>query len=1565
MANSVMEQGEKYIHKQKKKKQWLIAVACVAVVAVSGTIAGLMLNGHALNHTKRVLDCKLEVHEHEERCYSQEEGEENLLICGYADYVVHLHNDDCYSEDGQLACRLPEIKPHEHSEECYKDQEFLICEQEEIPGHTHGEGCYEMRPVEAAAQEPQDTEGAGPEGTQTEGAEPEAEGTEPGAEGAKPSADQGAAVEEEPVLVCTQEEIEGHQHGDNCYETRRVLACGKLELHTHDEKLCFEEVVDKAGNKHQNLICEEIVLYEHIHGEDCFAVVELTGEEVDQLNEANKDQQLAEGEEGQGEDNPAEGEEGQGEDDPAEGEAGLAEGGEAPEGETEPGEPQEPEEKQFQKVYEDEAIKVTASYNEDAGIPEEAELVVQPAAEDAEADPAEAEAVQALLGEKEPSAKMSYTIGFFVDGQEIEPTGVVTITVQLPEGQQVAPGAPVTVIHYGENGPEAIQGSNVMEKDGKLSVSFDSSAFSKFMIVIGEPEEEPAGENPEGSGEENGDNGENPDGAEEEPKTETVSYKLQDSFLYENDDFRLTLRVTGTATAEMPVEAKTEEPNGDNEEGNGEEEAPGADGEVQEGTDTQKPDTNPEEPDAQEPDATAADDAGVQGEAEASDKPDEGQAAGTGEAENSKKDEVQTQDNSQDGQNSGNEVDQPQEKEPEKLNVDDVKMELQFLGQEDEAYQEIQEFAKKDSGNGKLLELSVMHYSLIYQDVPLDISECDIRVEVALKEKAVQASEVDEDIQGESGEAQEMPEGDTLEEGETISDETVKRTDDTVNTQSERNVVEGEERTTGEGDSGEDTVIGEQLSSEDLMQESGSVEKESQIVSLIKSNGAGYEVADTRNISAECNTALVMKAENLQNDIAAIGYSQVDGPKYTVQYYAYRDEVQTADAFDASNPMIGLIDTSSKANGGTSAVLPQNGVSSVFKYVLLEATAGGKYQIKTGEEPVLKEFFKERSFEFYEAPNLSNVNILSQNMRFALKEVWVLKEGKTAEGEGEEIQRENWDIYDNPSQIKFGYSSASADDHTIQIKADGSTVIRLAYEPTKGNYNNEAMFYDYDVTDGNIYTDSELKNAQNTSSQGNGQYYAKTKEQGINSPGNYEGKGTGTKLAFGNNNIGSGLGSTTWDGQTINMANVANGGFYAGEPGAASWKPNGPRGHGCTYGIVTGLNADGTIRYADGIIAPNLFNEGAAEGKHAIDNWSLNFNRVGDTYTFSSVQGTSVTDLEYFSNLQTKLYTNNFWPMDSSEATYGKDTHDLKFGATSLESNRKFHGEKEGTFPVSDDGGDHNSYFGMQFALEFEYTDDYTGPLEYYFFGDDDMWLFLDGQLICDIGGVHSSNGEYVDLWDYLPKGSGSTHMLDVFYTERGASGSTCYMQFTLPTVSSATVGTTSRTLRVEKEVDGPIDDTKGFEFELNINETNKYPYVIGTLQGIVVDSGYFENGMLYSDDGERKSIELKHGEYLEVKYLPIGTTYTITESEEKGYHASISVNGTVVENDGNIVSGTVEEGNRNAVTVKYTNHTSLELPKTGGFGVIQYTFGGIAVTAAGLMYGYQWKRRRERRNQN
>ena len=598
-----------------------------------------------------------------------------------------------------------------------------------------------------------------------------------------------------------------------------------------------------------------------------------------------------------------------------------------------------------------------------------------------------------------------------------------------------------------------------------------------------------------------------------------------------------------------------------------------------------------------------------------------------------------------------------------------------------------------------------------------------------------------------------------------------------------------------------------------------------------------------------------------------------------MQYYANIPRFTTS-----GDKQLTVFDTSAVANEGT-AKTPKNNKPNPTKFLYLVKTGGqtqknagdktNLYTVDTADE--LTEMYTGNAFEYIKSPNPSYVNKLIDSDSYTLSEVWVLKDGRSADS----TNRDDWNIY-GPN-VHFTNRSDITRDDVIYIKEN--SVLRMVYNVKKADFTAPATFYDYDISSGSS----------------GGKWL--TGITGINIESNYGTSRNGVRtwrsycdvLAFGNANCGTGMANYKFGGVYLNKA--------SGEGG--SNKGN----FGCTFGLVNSLS-EGKIVYNEHLVAPNLFNEGTANGKHTYENSSLTFSRVGDTYTLSSayVNGLGTIDglQEFFHpspkegriwdgvnsglSWQNSILTNDFWPMDAA-----KDKTDPNFGSISnpiyyqgFKSSDDIGGKwndsadnAESTgFPVSDDGNAHNSFFGMQYAVKFHLTADYVGPLEYYFFGDDDMWVFLDNQLVCDIGGVHSSVGEYVNLWDYLEKGSTGEHTLTFFYTERGASGSTCYMNFTLPSVSGVNIEQTSGDLIVKKEVVGDDDSDKDFRFQIQFySQTGEeilddYAYTKYTANGT-------ENDLVLHDGSE---FTLKAGESIKIEYLPIGLRYKITELDPGGY---------------------------------------------------------------------------------
>lgn len=189
--------------------------------------------------------------------------------------------------------------------------------------------------------------------------------------------------------------------------------------------------------------------------------------------------------------------------------------------------------------------------------------------------------------------------------------------------------------------------------------------------------------------------------------------------------------------------------------------------------------------------------------------------------------------------------------------------------------------------------------------------------------------------------------------------------------------------------------------------------------------------------------------------------------------------------------------------------------------------------------------------------------------------------------------------------------------------------------------------------------------------------------------------------------------------------------------------------------------------------------------------------------------------------------------------------------------------------------GNCDYHFGMRTTIPFTMTangrmnpnDNESEDITFSFSGDDDVWIFIDGQLVIDLGGIHNrldatinfaentwsiseSNTSTVTVADYNGAAISGTifnngdttgtlnqtretfaatdsHELTIFYLERGAGSSNCKIQFNLPmkdtvmvtkraTQSISDDGTVSPLTAKEQETVNNID----FGFTLTKNGT-------------------------------------------------------------------------------------------------------------------------------------------------
>ncbi len=94
-----------------------------------------------------------------------------------------------------------------------------------------------------------------------------------------------------------------------------------------------------------------------------------------------------------------------------------------------------------------------------------------------------------------------------------------------------------------------------------------------------------------------------------------------------------------------------------------------------------------------------------------------------------------------------------------------------------------------------------------------------------------------------------------------------------------------------------------------------------------------------------------------------------------------------------------------------------------------------------------------------------------------------------------------------------------------------------------------------------------------------------------------------------------------------------------------------------------------------------------------------------------------------------------------------------------------------GFFPIEDQlfgnpGGQPDRNFHFTYEIHSTFVYDAEGAQIFKFIGDDDVYVFIDDELVIDLGGVHAAVEQYVDL-NRLGLQDGNTYKLDFFFAER------------------------------------------------------------------------------------------------------------------------------------------------------------------------------------------------------
>ena len=369
-----------------------------------------------------------------------------------------------------------------------------------------------------------------------------------------------------------------------------------------------------------------------------------------------------------------------------------------------------------------------------------------------------------------------------------------------------------------------------------------------------------------------------------------------------------------------------------------------------------------------------------------------------------------------------------------------------------------------------------------------------------------------------------------------------------------------------------------------------------------------------------------------------------------------------------------------------------------------------------------------------------------------------------------------------------------------------------------------------------------------------------------------------------------------------------------------------------------GYSDGNDLRAVQGIMDSHLY---TADGKQITA--SSNFGATGYPVTVldnrnnkSNTSSSLLSDDQLVASGLNHLFTKD----EEGYYTYNSDEHYAYYDPSN--GNKDFKVYSESSSKGSDELGDFmplvpinqnqvtkqdDWYYGM--TISFNFIQPENGRIKgkdmvFEFSGDDDVWVYIDGRLVLDIGGIHGNtsgsinfatgevkvngivnqgsdytkaygarNGLTTTLDELFDLQNGdytfedfSEHRLDFFYLERGAGDANCYLKFNMPPKPDETIVVGKQITDANASVYSDVD----FTFKVEIEDGNENWSPVTQITKVDEEGNEYSTNQVDIYNGEGTYLKtitlgidgtftLKHGEFAYLTGFPDTTQYRVTET--------------------------------------------------------------------------------------